>query len=130
MTDKELIARLLYLSRVTRDYDQEDMTSADYADMPVATKEAADRIEALTKERDEADDLAKAAFADGASNNIRLAETSYRVKWLEAKLAKAVEALEKAEAYAEELEAARAERAKAVDRAIATLAEIKGERHE
>jgi len=48
MTDKELIARLLYLSRVTRDYDQEDMTSADYADMPVATKEAADRIEALT----------------------------------------------------------------------------------
>ena len=51
MTDKELIARLLYLSRVTRDYDQEDMTSADYADMPVATKEAADRIEALTKER-------------------------------------------------------------------------------
>ena len=91
--DKELIARLLYLSRVTRDYDQEDMTSADYADMPVATKEAADRIEALTKERDEADDLAKAAFVDGASNNIRLAETSYRVKWLEAKLAKAVEAL-------------------------------------
>ncbi len=55
---------------------------------------AADRIEALTKERDEADDLAKAAFADGASNNIRLAETSYRVKWLEAKLAKAVEAME------------------------------------
>ena len=49
---------------------------------------------------------------------------------LETKLAKAVEALEKAEAYAEELEAARAERAKAVDRAIATLAEIKGESHD
>ena len=42
----------------------------------------ADRIEALTKERDEADDLAKAAFADGASNNIRLAETAHRVKTL------------------------------------------------
>jgi len=56
-------------------------------------RQSADRIEALTKERDEADDLAKAAFADGASNNIRLAETSYRVKWLEAKLAKAEEVL-------------------------------------
>jgi len=119
MSDAELIARL----RESQSYEWQD---------PIweTRLAAADRIEALTKERDEADDLAKAAFADGASNNIRLAETSYRVKWLEAKLAKAVEALEKAEAYAEELEAARAERAKAVDRAIATLAEIKGERHE
>jgi hypothetical protein len=48
MSDKELVKRLLYLHRVTRDYDQEYMTSADYADMPVTTKKAADRIEALT----------------------------------------------------------------------------------
>jgi len=34
------------------------------------------------------------------------------------------------EALLDALEAARAERAKAVDRAIATLAEIKGESHE
>ena len=47
MSDKELVKRLLYLHRVTRDYDQEYMTSADYADMPVTTKKAADRIEAL-----------------------------------------------------------------------------------
>ena len=79
---------------------------------------AADRIEALIKERDEADDLAKAAFADGASNNIRLAETSYRVKWLEAKLAKAVEALQWCAMYGDG------------DVALATLAEIKGESHE
>ena len=64
-------------------------------DSAEAVKIVADRIKALTKERDEADDLAKAAFADGASNNIRLAETSYRVKWLEAKLAKAVAFLDK-----------------------------------
>ena len=89
MTDEEL---LLWL-RV------EDTNLTDFAaariEQLVATNEA------LTKERDEADNLAKAAFADGASNNIRLAETSYRVKWLEAKLAenevrlrKAVELLE------------------------------------
>ena len=77
MSDEELIARL----RDGCNLQQRD------------GERAADRIEALTKERDEADDLAKAAFADGASNNIRLAETSYRVKWLEAKLAKAEEAL-------------------------------------
>jgi hypothetical protein len=80
MSDTELIARL-------RDAPADGLGTENLC------LEAADRIEALTKERDEADDLAKAAFADGASNNIRLAETSYRVKWLEAKLAKAVEAL-------------------------------------
>lgn len=66
MTDEELIARL----RDGCNLQQRD------------GERAADRIEALTKGRDEADDLAKAAFADGASNNIRLAETSYRVKAL------------------------------------------------
>ena len=66
MTDEELIARLrsnIFGMRSTR-------------------KLTADRIEALIKERDEADDLAKAAFADGASNNIRLAETAHRIKAL------------------------------------------------
>ena len=86
MSDEELIARL-------RDAPADGLGTENLC------LEAADRIkqlavtnEALTKERDEADDLAKAAFADGASNNIRLAETAHRVKWLEAKLAKAVEA--------------------------------------
>ena len=65
MTDEELIARLRSNIFGTG-----------------TTMLAADRIEALTKERDEADDLAKAAFADGASNNIRLAETAHRVKTL------------------------------------------------
>jgi hypothetical protein len=50
MTDFDLIARLRYLTRVTRDYDQGDMIAADYAEMPVVTKEAADRIEALIAE--------------------------------------------------------------------------------
>ena len=81
MTDEQLIARL-------RDAPADGLGTENLC------LDAADRIEALIAERDEADDLAKAAFADGASNNIRLAETSYRVKWLEAKLAKAVEGLE------------------------------------
>ena len=42
------------------------------------------RVAELEAERDEADDLAKAAFADGASNNIRLAEAAHRIKELEA----------------------------------------------
>lgn len=83
--DAELIARLR-ASRAVWENGRSHPTEDESA--------AADRIEALIAERDEADDLAKAAFADGASNNIRLAETSYRVKWLEAKLAKAVVALE------------------------------------
>ena len=120
MSDKELIARLRepWFTNGCERYQ----------------RDAADRIEALTKERDAADDLAKAAFADGASNNIRLAETSYRVKWLEAKLEKAVEALR---FYAWENEmrlpsdgpwgAGSTDFGKV---ARATLAEIKGESHE
>jgi hypothetical protein len=48
MTD--LIKRLQYLSRVAKDYDQEDMTSADYEMIPAATKQAADRIEELAED--------------------------------------------------------------------------------
>jgi hypothetical protein len=48
MTD--LINQLRYLSRVTKDYDQEHMTSADYEMIPIVTKHAADRIEELVKE--------------------------------------------------------------------------------
>ena len=114
MSGAELIARL----RESQSYEWQD---------PIweTRLAAADRIEALTKERDEADDLAKAAFADGASNNIRLAETSYRVKWLEAKLAKAVEALG----------AIVVDDTWGLDHDVymmcrATLAEIKGESHE
>jgi hypothetical protein len=87
MTDEKLIARLRYACYLAFDDGTNDFGTA---------PEAADRIEALTKERDEADDLTKAAFADGASNNIRLAETSYRVKWLEAKLAECEARLSKA----------------------------------
>jgi hypothetical protein len=113
MSDEKLIARLLYLSRVTRDYDQEDMTSADYADMPVATKEAADRIEALTKERDHWKDVAGregvcmtcsgpygAPEPYGCSdcfNTGYCGEHHNTVAALDAKLAKAVELLEEIE---------------------------------
>ena len=48
MTD--LINQLQYLSRVAKDYDQEDMTSADYEMIPAATKQAADRIEELAED--------------------------------------------------------------------------------
>jgi hypothetical protein len=93
------------------------------------TSSQADRIEALTKERDEADDLAKAAFADGASNNSRLAETSYRVKWLEAKLAKAVEALENlADCVDLGCFCSEMQMATAMDQARATLATLKGDK--
>jgi len=113
MTDDELIARL----RESQSYEWQD---------PIweTRLAAADRIEALTKERDEADDLAKAAFANGASNNIRLAETSYRVKWLEAKLAKAVEAAEQLASDAVPCVCNYCLEARA------TLAEIKGESHD
>ena len=94
-------------------------------DSAEAVKVVASRIEALTKKLDEADDLAKAAFADGASNNIRLAETSYRVKWLEAKLAKAVEALRQ---IADPISLAQGNVNAEI--ALATLAEIKGEGHD
>ena len=82
-----------------RTYDTAPFEAAARIEQLVATNEA------LTKERDEADDLAKAAFADGASNNIRLAKTSYRVKWLEAKLAKAVEGLAPLAAIADAFDA-------------------------
>ncbi len=42
-----LIEQLEYLSRVTKDYDQEHMTSADYAMIPTIAKEAADEIKRL-----------------------------------------------------------------------------------
>ena len=80
MTD--LIKQLQYLSRVTKDYDQEHMTSADYEMIPAVTKLAADRIEQLERERDEAmmtgHDLAKIEYRDLVSD-------------LEAKLAKAID---------------------------------------
>ena len=50
------------------------------------------RVAELEAERDEADDLANAAFADGASNNILLAEAAHRIKLLETR-AEAAEAL-------------------------------------
>lgn len=42
-----LIEQLEYLGRVTKDYDQEYMTSADYAMIPTIAKEAADEIKRL-----------------------------------------------------------------------------------
>ena len=116
MTDEELLIWLRVEDTNLTDF------AADRIEQLVATNEA------LTKERDEADDLAKAAFADGASNNIRLAETSYRVKWLEAKLAKAVGALDD---IVKDCEADYPPSHGAIKHfAIATLAEIKGESHE
>lgn len=53
------------------------------------------RLAEVEKERDEADDLAKAAFADGASNNIRLAEAAHRIKLLETRTKEAVKTLRK-----------------------------------
>jgi hypothetical protein len=59
MTD--LIKQLQYLSRVTKDYDQEHMTSTDYEMIPAVTKLAADRIKELERERDDLEaKLAKA----------------------------------------------------------------------
>ena len=49
----DLIKRLQYLGRVAKDYDQDHMTSADYEMIPAVTKQAADRIEELERERDE-----------------------------------------------------------------------------
>ncbi len=43
----DLIEQLEYMSRVTKDYDQEHMTSADYAMIPTTAKEAADEIKRL-----------------------------------------------------------------------------------
>ena len=53
------------------------------------------RVAELEAERDEADDLANAAFADGASNNIRLAEAAHRIELLETRTKEAVETLRK-----------------------------------
>jgi len=55
LNDEELIKTLQYLGRVTKDYDQEQMVGADYEMIPTITKQAADRIEALVKERDDAE---------------------------------------------------------------------------
>ena len=75
MTD--LIKQLQYLSRVTKDYDQEHMTSADYEMIPAVTKLAEDRIEELERELCDMNAL-YGQVKDG----------------LEAKLAKAVEVLQ------------------------------------
>jgi flagellar biosynthesis/type III secretory pathway chaperone len=83
MTD--LIKQLQYLSRVTKDYDQEHMTSADYEMIPAVTKLAADRIEELVKELN-ISRMANVVMDNGAAE-------------LEAKLAKAMEYLRKIAAY-------------------------------
>jgi hypothetical protein len=83
MTD--LIKQLQYLSRVTKDYDQEHMTSADYEMIPAVTKDAADCIEQLVKELN-ISRMANVVMDNGAAE-------------LEAKLAKAMEYLRKIAAY-------------------------------
>lgn len=80
MTD--LIKQLQYLSRVTKDYDQEHMTSADYEMIPTVTKQAADRIEEVVKERD-------GLLRVVTDNHVAL----QRAEAAETKLDKAVEAL-------------------------------------
>ena len=84
MTD--LIKQLQYLSRVTKDYDQEHMTSADYEMIPAVTKLAADRIEELKRERDEWRTDSAAAWDKCVERRIAQDEA-------EAKLAKAMDAL-------------------------------------
>ena len=82
MTD--LIKRLQYLSRVTKDYDQEHMTSADYEMIPTVTKQAVDRIEELEKK----------CSAYARADQLFVED----INELEAKLAKAVETLQEIEA--------------------------------
>jgi hypothetical protein len=83
---EDLIKRLQYLSRVTKDYDQEHMTSADYEMIPTVTKQAADRIEELVQERDEYKAAAAIWQEDFIQENQRLYVATV-------KLAIAVEAL-------------------------------------
>ena len=52
MSDNDLLKRLRYLSRVFRKYDVEYLTLDDYLSVQLYPDEAANRIEALTAERD------------------------------------------------------------------------------
>jgi chromosome segregation ATPase len=142
MTDEELVKRLLYLHRVTRDYDQEYMTSADYADMPVTTKKAADRIEALTEQLEAARADAKEAeaYAEELEKEIELNEqeacmveddlikADKEIDDLKAKLAKAVEGLRDAvDAWDNHNKTGDMMQGHWVTDARTTLAEIEGE---
>jgi hypothetical protein len=110
MTDAELIARLRSMHWCVTT----EANGVGVSDSKVAL-DAADRIEALTRERDEAYRL----FAFWRAEADRLTEHNGRA------CVRAETAADRIEALLDALEAARAERAKAVDRAIATLAEIK-----
>jgi hypothetical protein len=136
MSDEELKAQLRYLSRVTSDYDQEYMTAADYAAMPVATKEAADRIEALAEGWAEATQLLQTL----SNMNGDLSRDMCKTKLL---LAKAAEALREIAAEAsvtvhthnrgginfkKMYEGWRKVAVQRIDKARATLEEIEGEK--
>ena len=118
MTDEELIARLrLYGSKFHHEFGHND---------------AADRIEALTKERDAARQDAKAAEdeLEMQEQEACMMENDY-IKLekerdaLEAKLAKAVEALDEA-VYLLDPDEKDMMRQAGVYRIVTTLAEIKG----
>ncbi len=73
MTDEEL-CKALRNAKVTQDFRH------------TLEDEAADRIEALVKERDEWKSLAEAVIADDASKNIHYAEVQHRAEAAEAAL--------------------------------------------
>ena len=114
MTDEELIARLRSMHWCVTT-EQNGVGRADREVAPAA----ADRIEALTKERDDyAHKLMQA--------NNTYTEMHVEIERLSDKLAKAVEALHNAALQLDWCQAAR-EISKEID---ATLAELKGESHE
>ena len=94
MTD-DLVKRLRYLSRVFRKHDVEELTYNDYLSARLYPDEAADRIEALTAERDEmsmsclsadgeaqrAWDAQKAAEAERDRLRTLLAEADRQIVW-------------------------------------------------
>jgi len=111
MTD-DLVKRLRYLSRVFRQHDLEDLTYDDYLSAKLYPDEAADRIEALTAERDKAyasgysdaeTEISKSAL--GQRNSFlhsQYANAADHIKSLTAKLADAMEGLEKCQAELDE----------------------------
>lgn len=115
MTDEELVERLRGWAK-----DIQEGSTAIYA-MDLDLKEAADRIEALTKERDETDDLWSARVSALTDAIATITEQRGAV---EAKLAKAVEAAEQLASDAVPCVCNYCLEARA------TLAEIKGEGHE
>ena len=83
MTD-DLVKRMMHLARPASWFEAEAPTKDDLFGAQVYLVEGANRIEALTAERDAADALIDAQAKDHASNNIRFAEATHRADKAEA----------------------------------------------